>query len=153
MNDQLRKCLVCGRKECSHLERIVANALASVGTGVMDVDLNPRIMWTGSLQDRGKIAGRNAFVELKRSHQPISEGAKFTYRDITGELRTANGRRFEQRGFFLRDEGAGMEWSIASWSEAYRSWHGKRVALSEAAAIIDEWIRGGELPGDMSRWP
>jgi len=149
-NDRLRKCPRCAEGDCGHTEFLVANKLAGLGTGVLNIDVLASTMWVASLGKRGELCGRTAFVELKRPGESISTGLEYTYRDITGKLTTTTGAEFEQRGFILWEKPDGT-WLLSTYSGAYQTT--SATDLDAAIEAIQAWIIYGTLPAPHKEGP
>ena len=142
-NARLHKCPRCGQFECEHSERLLANALATVYSGTMNIDLSASRRWLISSRDHR----RTVFVELKDWHElPPGEesGQTKALADITGTLTTPLGRTFEQRSFFviqtLGGWGVTTFWETGHWLEMIHD-----ASLEDVAYVIGEWIRDGVI--------
>lgn len=155
MNDALKKCPRCGavKQACDHLERVVANKLRGVGTGVLNIDMLGRYLWAGSMGQRSGLYGRTVFIELKAPDErdkSESAGLHNTYRDITGTLTTLRGEQFEQRGFILAYLNGDL-WKLSTYAHPYV--HGVPMTLDAAIDAIHKWLREGELPEVLAQGP
>lgn len=151
-NAEIRFCPRCGLEECDHDERLLANALAPIGTGTTNIDITASIRWVISL----RRFGRTAFIELKREHETLGAGQDMALHDTTGTLTTEAGGKFEQRGFLVRrvDDGialytttieAGKRPSRPNWKLM-----AVRQTMDELARFIRAWIAGGHLYYDYT---
>lgn len=148
MNDRLRICPRCEMRECDHLERRLADALASVGTGVMNLDYMSGRVWVASLGRRGEVYGRTMFVELKFEADVLARGQDYTLRDITGVLDTGRGQ-MEQRAFTVWEVADGFR--MGTYHHAYRVEDDEVRSLAQIAELLQSWMRDGSLPSALSR--
>lgn len=146
MNDPLRICPRCCELDCKHAERLLANALAGVGTGIMNIDISVSHRWVASLRRHS----RTAFVELKQANEPLGMGQRIALLDLTGTLLTESGYRFEQRAFLVRQ----TEGSVSLSTFSRRHPDGLSPLLngatwSDVAAVVADWMRTGDLTFDF----
>jgi len=151
VNDLIRQCPRCGQAHCDHDERRVANALASVGTGVTNIDVTAQYRWVCSL----RRYRRTAFNELKQHGESMALGQLIALLDLCGTLRTESGYEFEQRSFLWEREGEGFRistfWKRGTTREAPQLWPLIRAASEmDCAAIVADWMRSGRVVYELT---
>jgi hypothetical protein len=137
---------------CDHDERTLANALARVGTGIINLDLSASYRWVTSLRRHA----RTAFVELKDGEEKIKLGQLLCLLDLTGTLEATNGLRFEQRSFVLRRNGGGFSletfWKRGSLNDPPKLWVVlEKGSAEDCASVVINWLRSGSVVYELDR--
>lgn len=140
MNDPLRKCPRCGSDTCQHDERLLADALASVGTGCINLDLCVSHRWVMSLRRHR----RTALVELKQKGEPMGKGQRLALCDLTGRLQSTSGYTFFQRAFVVEREPVGFSVSTFSRADALMPLE-FCDSFRGVAELLRDWLTTGTL--------
>lgn len=142
MNDPLRNCPRCTKKNCNHDERLWANILAEqIGTGVMNMDVSYR--WVGSQRALNRVV----IIELKRQYDPFPTGQELCLKDLTGTLTTLEGLRFELRSFFLErvKDSFNLMTFLGNVRELSLTFVREGTAFT-CAQVIRDWYINGTIP-------
>lgn len=140
-NARLRKCPRCGSAACNCDERLLANALAQIATGVINLDIVARSCWLTSM----RRWGRTAFIELKRDGEILGPGQGLALADVSGTLTTLSGRTFEQRSFLVRRDGP--QFTLVTYKADWRAPEvlALETSIGRVARIIATWMERGTL--------
>jgi hypothetical protein len=144
MNDKLRLCPLCRQDVCDHDERVLANALRRVWTGVSNIDMVLPHYWISS----SRALLRCALIEMKRDRERLGRGQAMALLDFTGRMESVSGYSIEQRVFVIWNTADGWEvWTFQPQDQPEGSLGELRSngTPEGAATAVRNWVRDGAL--------
>jgi len=145
-NNPLWICPECGQVICHCRSRQAANALAKIGTGIMDIDITAGRRRVASLRH----FQRTAFIEYKHFNETMGHGQILALKDLTGEITTIEQRRFHQRAFVLQELENG-HYQLSTFSKGLDVDTVDLIPivldseLSNCMHAVENWIHCGEF--------